>query len=169
MPSAISPGVRDAIENQNTTGRDRAPGHVLCRQGKSISSKLPIAGYHGIPLLEMTEAKWKAAERQFPLAVAAWRQGQRVMAIAQVDPRKEKRGPVAEVINLALMQVTQNWIPVDSSYEQIIADKLTARTAWLREAPALRRRRRRDFPRFHSAGYRQRHPDGSVRAGRRSL
>lgn len=93
---------------------------------KSITSKLMIAGYHGIPLLEMTEAKWRAVERQFPRAVAAWRQGHRVMAIAQVDPRKEKRGPIAEVVNLALMQVTKNWIPVDSSYEQLIADKLTA-------------------------------------------
>lgn len=118
--------VRDAIENQTRLVVIVPLATCSADREKSISSKLPIAGYHGIPLLEMTEAKWKAAERQFPLAVAAWRQGQRVMAIAQVDPRKEKRGPVAEVINLALMQVTQNWIPVDSSYEQIIADKLTA-------------------------------------------
>lgn len=118
--------VKDAIQKQTRLVVIVPLATYSADRGKAIHSKLPIAGYHGIPLLEMTESKWKTAERQFPLSVAAWRQGHRVMAIAQVDPRKEKHGHVAEVVNLALMQVTQNWIPVDSSYEQIIADKLAA-------------------------------------------
>lgn len=90
-----------------------------------ITSMLPISGYHGIPVLEMSEATWKTAERQFPQAVSAWRQGHRVMMIAQVDPREGKKGTVADVVGLALMCVTANWIPVDSSYEMVIAIKLT--------------------------------------------
>lgn len=118
--------VKEAIDNQTRLLVIVPLATCSTDREKSICYKLPIAGFHGIPQLEMTEAKWKAAERQFPQAVTAWHDGHRVLVIAQVEPRNERRGAVAEVVNLALMQVTQNWIPVESRHERIIADKLTA-------------------------------------------
>ncbi len=91
-----------------------------------IVSKLPIAGFYGIPPMFMTEAIWFSVERRFPSAVAAWRQGHKVIAIAQIDPKAGTKCSVANVVDVALMAVTDQWIPVESSYERVIADKLTA-------------------------------------------
>lgn len=91
-----------------------------------ITSRLPIAGYFGIPPMFMTQAIWLSVERRFPNAAAAWRDGHRVVAIAQIDPRQGSSGPVSNVVDVALMAVTQEWIPVESSYERVIAEKLVA-------------------------------------------
>src|SRR6185369_5543906 len=55
---------------------------------------------------------------------AAWQQNQRVMAIAELDLKKD--GKYANVVDIALMPVTANWIPFDSMFELLIADKLTS-------------------------------------------
>lgn len=90
----------------------------------TIASRLPIAGFFGIPPMFMSEATWLSVERRFPNAVSGWRNGQRVIAIAQIDPRPGNKGTVSNVVDVALMGVTPEWIPVDSSYERVIAEKL---------------------------------------------
>ncbi len=91
----------------------------------SISKKLAISGFHGIPPLFMQNTMWSTVTRRFVNATAAWRSGHRVVAIAQVEPKLGTRGAVANVVDMALMAVTENWIPVDSSYERIIANRLS--------------------------------------------
>lgn len=100
-----------------TYGAEKEPG---------FRRRLLINGFKGIPHLEMVENLWGATERSFAIALSAWRQGARVMAIAQIEVDKPKGKIQALVLDLALMQVTANWIPVESSYECLIADRLTA-------------------------------------------
>ncbi|HXE38557.1 MAG TPA: DUF1173 family protein [Azonexus sp.] len=91
---------------------------------KEMASSLKIAGYHGIPILDMHPGLWGRTCNRFPRAIAAWQQNQRVMAIAELDLKKD--GKYANVVDIALMPVTANWIPFDSMFELLIADKLTS-------------------------------------------
>ena len=78
-------------------------------------------------MMDMTAALWKETCRRFPRAITAWEHQQQIMAIAVLDIKPGKvRGRYANVVDLALMPVTENWIPFDSMYEKRIADKLTA-------------------------------------------
>lgn len=90
---------------------------------KEMASALKIVGFHGIPILDMHPGLWGRACKRFPRAIAAWQSNQRIMAIAELDLKKD--GKYANVVDIALMPVTTNWIPFDSMYELMIADKLT--------------------------------------------
>lgn len=90
---------------------------------KEMASALKIVGFHGIPILDMHPGLWGRACKRFPRAIAAWQSNQRIMAIAELDLKKD--GKYANVVDIALMPVTSNWIPFDSMYELMIADKLT--------------------------------------------
>ena len=46
------------------------------------------------------------------------------MALAQVEPVANDR---ARIVGMAMMAVTADWIPVESSYEQQVADTLVSR------------------------------------------
>ncbi len=49
------------------------------------------------------------------------------MAIVQADPPKATGGSLqAQVIDLALMWMTKDWIPVESGFEVIVAENLVA-------------------------------------------
>lgn len=88
---------------------------------------LPLAAAYGIPFLNLSAGDWSNVCDRFPLAVAAWRGGGKVVAIVQAEPSVADSGKTrATVVSMALMQVTENWIPVDSSYEYAIADMLTS-------------------------------------------
>jgi len=85
-------------------------------------SMLKIFGFDGIPFMNMDSSIWNRACHSFPRAITAWQNNQqRVMVIALIEIKSSKR---SEVIDLALMPVTENWIPFDSQYEKMIADKL---------------------------------------------
>ena len=84
---------------------------------------LPIKGYGGLPFLDVDAQLWDAVRNRYHRAVAAWQQGSSVITIAQLEVKGNVR--YARVLDVALMSVTDNWIPVDSSYEKRIADKLT--------------------------------------------
>lgn len=91
-----------------------------------MTSVLKIAGFNGIPLLNMRPMVWDWVCGRFPRAITAWKRQQMVMAIAVIVPKSgQYRGRFADVFDLALMPVTENWIPFDSMYEKRIADKLT--------------------------------------------
>lgn len=91
------------------------------------SRTLPISGFHGIPYLALDETAWSALERGFARELDGWRAGNAVVAVAQSDPPKSSGGSMlAQVVDLALMQITRDWIPVDSGYEALVADQLVA-------------------------------------------
>lgn len=93
-------------------------------RSKEMARSLKISGFYGIPSLDMPHGLWQRTCQRFPRAIAAWGKQQRVMAIVELDLKKD--GKYANVVDLALMPVTQNWIPFDSMYEFLIAEKLVA-------------------------------------------
>lgn len=97
------------------------------QEGIERSSTLPIAAFHGIPYLTLDECVWEPMERRFAAEIDAWRAGNPVIAVVQTDPPKSSAGSMrAQIVDVALMQVTRDWIPVDSGYEALVADKLVA-------------------------------------------
>jgi len=97
------------------------------QEGMDGSEVLPIAGFHGIPFMALDEGIWAALERRFGREIDAWRAGNPIIAVAQTDPPKSSAGNMrAQVVDIALMQITRDCIPVDSGYEVLIAEKLVA-------------------------------------------
>lgn len=95
------------------------------QEGLEASSTLPIAGFHGIPHLVMSDPLWETAQRRFATELSAWGTGQMIVAIAQTDPPKRGIGaPRAEVVDAAFMWVTKDWMPVQSGFEAMVAEKL---------------------------------------------
>lgn len=83
-----------------------------------MSSQLKIAGFHGMPYLNMNADLWARIGKSYPLAMKAWRNGCTVVAIVQTDqPVVGKKSASAEALNVALMIVSSQWIPVESGYE----------------------------------------------------
>lgn len=89
--------------------------------------RLPIYGFAGIPLLTLSKPLWAGACRSFPAEIAAWKAGGsvkgggRVIAIAITDTPEAGK---ANVMRLALMAVSERWIPVASSFETDIEQLL---------------------------------------------
>ncbi|WP_244797564.1 DUF1173 family protein [Caballeronia grimmiae] len=68
---------------------------------------------------------WRQALNRFPLAVSAWRNGHKVLAIAQFEPNRQTASSYrGEIVGIALMQITDHWISVESSYEREVANAL---------------------------------------------
>lgn len=88
---------------------------------------LAISGFHGIPRLNIDKDIWANVRRRFKREVSAWSQGKKVIAVVQTDqPAKAFKADTfnADALNIALMVVSSEWIPVDSSYEAAIEAKL---------------------------------------------
>ncbi len=97
------------------------------QDGMDGSESLPIAGFHGIPFMTLDDGIWAALERRFGREIDAWRAGNPIIAVAQTDPPRSSAGSMrAQVVDIALMQITRDCIPVDSGYEALIAEKLVA-------------------------------------------
>lgn len=89
----------------------------------SENSVLHLAEARGMPeTMQLIPGLWEKTLRSFNLAVAAWRRGDRIMALAQIEPTQSVS--TWEVVGMCLMQITDNWIAVESSYEKQIADEL---------------------------------------------
>jgi hypothetical protein len=89
-------------------------------------SRLPLAGPFGMPMLNLPPPVWSTATRRFERELSAWKRGSRVIAVAQVTPPKGESFSRADVVEVALMQVSERWIPVDSDFEGVIEEKLHA-------------------------------------------
>lgn len=89
---------------------------------------LPLRQFGGLPLaLFSSSIQWANTIRRFPAEYAAWKSGERVAVLALTSaPDKTRRGHSVRVNQIALLHVSKNWIPLDSSYEQLVADKLDA-------------------------------------------
>ena len=95
------------------------------REGLETSSTLPIAGFHGIPHLILSDEIREHWLQRFSRELGAWYTGEIAVVIAQTDPPKINGGSLqAEVIDMSTMWVTKEWIPVDSGFEALIAEKL---------------------------------------------
>lgn len=93
-------------------------------RSKEMGTGLRIAGFNGVPGLDMPSGLWERTLKRFPRAIAAWEKQHRTLAIVELDLKKD--GKYANVLDLALMPVSANWIPFDSLHELRIIDKLTA-------------------------------------------
>lgn len=97
------------------------------QSGMEESGRLPITGFHGIPHLSVSAENWEVVQRRFMAETNGWMAGDMVVAIAQTDvPRPGVGVMQAQVVDLALMAVTPQWIPVDSGYEAAVVAALVA-------------------------------------------
>lgn len=74
---------------------------------------LSITGFEGIPVLKVSGQLWQTKLSNFANELKGWKAGSKIIVIAQA----EYVHTGAEVIDLALMRVTDRWIPVQSDYE----------------------------------------------------
>lgn len=91
-----------------------------------MSRRLKIGGFHGMPSAYMKNGLWDSTVRRFPNAIAAWRSGHGTIAIAQVELKQGQKSVYASVIDMALMSITGDFVPVESSYERVVAELLVA-------------------------------------------
>lgn len=96
------------------------------REGLDGAPTLPITGFHGIPYLGMSDELWDITRRRYGREIGAWTGKDPVMAIIQTAPPKASSTLQAEVMDLGLMWMTRDWIPVDSGFEVIVADELVS-------------------------------------------
>jgi len=89
-----------------------------------MEKDLAISGFHGIPKAFVWPGQWDLLKRRYRSAVAGWKSGQTTIVIAQIEVREREGRKSANVIDAALMAVSQHWIPTESSYERVIAEKL---------------------------------------------
>lgn len=83
--------------------------------------KVPVRDFFGLPELHVDQTLWKEALGRHPVERAAWERGARIIVIALTDVPK---GNVAAVQRMALMYVSDRWIPLDSSHEGEVESKL---------------------------------------------
>lgn len=85
--------------------------------------QLSLSGPFGMPTMDIRAEVRRRVERSFATELAAWEAGHEVIAIAQLNLKK---GRYADVLDLALMRVSERMIPLDSGYEAVIEAKLHA-------------------------------------------
>ncbi|MFV3368855.1 DUF1173 family protein [Pseudomonas sp. NY15435] len=86
-------------------------------------AQLSFSGPFGMPTMDIRAEVRRRVERSFAAELAAWEAGHEVIAIAQLNLKK---GRYADVLDLALMRVSERMIPLDSGYEAVIEAKLHA-------------------------------------------
>ncbi|ERZ01100.1 DUF1173 family protein [Pseudomonas aeruginosa] len=85
--------------------------------------QLSVSGPFGMPTMDIRAEVRRRVERSFADELAAWEAGHSIIAIAQLNLKK---GRYADVLDLALMRVSDRMIPLDSGYEALIEAKLHA-------------------------------------------
>lgn len=86
--------------------------------------------YYGIPKMMLTAASRTAVQSSYRNEIAAWQRNEKVYAIAQFVLRDKKtKNPkeanVADVLEVCLLHLSERFIPLDSSYEEVIEKLLT--------------------------------------------
>jgi hypothetical protein len=95
------------------------------KPGMEEAPRLPIMGFHGIPHLSLSKEHWEVLQHRFLSEINGWISGDSVIAIAQTDVPTPSSGSMqAQIVDLALMLVTPQWIPVDSGYEAAVVAAL---------------------------------------------
>jgi len=86
------------------SGRD--PGEV---------GYIPIRGFAGIPILRISADLWHEIRERFQFEVSHWLSGLLTMAVIQTDPPYQG---VLNIVDMALMAVSEEWIPVQSDSDR---------------------------------------------------
>jgi hypothetical protein len=133
---AMKPG--GAEERRNRTNVDQAmqsrrrmlivaplAAYTVEREERMVR-QLVISAFHGIPPAYFADGQWNLLVKRYATAASLWRAGHPAIAIVQVELGGNRERPSAKVIDVALMSTTRQWIPVDSSYEALIAERLVA-------------------------------------------
>jgi hypothetical protein len=133
-------------DNQNQIEKAMAENNRLIVIAPITSQndyKILCEKFYGLPYLNLKNGTWDARINKYPresewlLQDEAGRKGH-VVLIAHTEPPQEvvtsnetqgikafkDRKHKAVVVNYALMRVTDSWIPISSSYEYELADKL---------------------------------------------
>lgn len=118
---------REIVTNAATRNWRRVVVSPLARYDEERHSgsleRLPVTGPFGMPTLYLPPAVWKTTSRRFGRKLGARRRGSRVIAIAQIAQRPGKAHQ-ADVLEVALMRVIEQWIPLDSDLEGKVEQKL---------------------------------------------
>lgn len=102
-------------------------------EDRNLNGSLSLALSAGFPYLDIPSDLIARLNRSFSRELGDWRRGQKVMLIAETDPpikkfkqREGKTVPynICTVIDAALMTVSDRFIPLDSSWEGVIEEKL---------------------------------------------
>ncbi|MCW0351048.1 DUF1173 domain-containing protein [Pantoea ananatis] len=88
-----------------------------------LDETLPLGFFAGFPDLLLPDDVLQRLKRSFPRELADWRKGSKVVVIAEIDP-PEKKFSSGTVIDVALMTVSERFIPLDSGYEKVVEEKL---------------------------------------------
>jgi hypothetical protein len=92
----------------------------------NVPPSLPINNFIGMPRAMIDTDTWSKLMDSFPIEIAGWKNGKQIIVIALIDtPTKKNEYISSKVLQVGLMMVTSNWIPIDSAYEGVVADKLT--------------------------------------------
>lgn len=85
----------------------------------NTSKRLPVKFFSGVPIMLMNTDNWASLEKRFSSEIANWRSGGNVICIAIGELGKFKGNDTyyLKTLQIALMNVDDNWIPEDSSYE----------------------------------------------------
>ena len=103
------------------------------REGMDLSEALPLADRQIFSKIWMSKQgqPWEKTQEDFPFALDAWRRGDCVVAAALAHPypfkrkdEKENSSWSCQVFSLALMPVTDDWIPFASDAERTLLAKL---------------------------------------------
>lgn len=98
-----------------------------------LKKALPLGFFAGIPELLLPEDVLARLQRSYDRELRDWRSGKRVIVICECEPpettfiRKDGKNLPnrhSTVIDVALMTVSPRFIPLDSSYEGVIEEKL---------------------------------------------
>lgn len=140
--AAFDPERGQAVRNRERTTASFAAGLRMViiaplaafsdERDASMENKLTISAFHGIPTVYMQSELWENTKRRFQNAATSWRKGAGAVAILQVELRQGKAAIYAKAIDMALMSITPEFIPVESSYERIVANLLVqqGRSFW---------------------------------------
>ncbi|MBD8145421.1 DUF1173 family protein [Pantoea agglomerans] len=102
-------------------------------ENRNLNGSLPLALSAGFPYLDLPSDLIDRVNRSFSREISDWRRGKKVMLIAETEPpvkkfkqRDGKTVPynICTVIDAALMTVSDRFIPLDSSWEGVIEEKL---------------------------------------------
>jgi hypothetical protein len=98
-----------------------------------LQQSVPLGFFSGIPELQLPEDVLTRLMRSYARELRDWQRGARVIVISESEPpvttfiRKDGRNvpqSCSRVIDVALMTVSPRFIPLDSSYEGVIEEKL---------------------------------------------
>lgn len=97
------------------------------KEGMEHAEIVPISGFHGIPYLNLSEELRATVQQRYSREMNAWIDANPIITVIQTNPPKRTGAHLqADVIDMALMWMTKDWIPVDSGFESLIAEKLVA-------------------------------------------